>query len=242
MARYRKINGEWFDTSSGLPQVESGWIKFGEGSASNNEINIPIPKNASELLFVGNNFAPADNDGMSILIPVQKLRDVIDAYKIGYDPDGSNRHNMLVYLDNSKIIKIRVRNSTTDVGDAKYTMYYKPATIIGKTTENYSTEEQVIGTWIDGKPLYRKVVNVNNITIRDYDYTHNIANIFEIVQCRGSVIKDSGVTLPLPYYHNQNIYAIGIFASTSIIGFRAGDSAELPYNATIILEYTKVGD
>ena len=28
-------------------------------------------------------------------------------------------------------------------------------------TEVYSTNETVIGTWIDGKPLYRKVINLN---------------------------------------------------------------------------------
>ena len=27
--------------------------------------------------------------------------------------------------------------------------------------EKYSTDETVIGTWIDGKPLYRKVINLN---------------------------------------------------------------------------------
>ena len=27
---------------------------------------------------------------------------------------------------------------------------------LSKTSDNYSTEEQVVGTWIDGKPLYQK--------------------------------------------------------------------------------------
>ena len=30
--------------------------------------------------------------------------------------------------------------------------------------ESYSTEEQVIGTWIDGKPLYQKVFEIENIS------------------------------------------------------------------------------
>ena len=36
--------------------------------------------------------------------------------------------------------------------------------IINNLNENYSTEEQVIGKWIDGKPLYRKTIEtiVNN--------------------------------------------------------------------------------
>lgn len=29
--------------------------------------------------------------------------------------------------------------------------------------ENYSTDEIVIGNWIDGKPIYRKVVYINNL-------------------------------------------------------------------------------
>ena len=28
---------------------------------------------------------------------------------------------------------------------------------------NYSTEEQMIGTWIDGKPLYRKYIDIGNL-------------------------------------------------------------------------------
>ena len=30
--------------------------------------------------------------------------------------------------------------------------------------QEYSTEEQVIGTWIDGKPIYRKVMSLQSST------------------------------------------------------------------------------
>ena len=33
---------------------------------------------------------------------------------------------------------------------------------------NYSTEEKVIGTWIDGKKLYRKTFRIENIAIKNY--------------------------------------------------------------------------
>ena len=33
--------------------------------------------------------------------------------------------------------------------------------------EVYSTEEQVVGTWIDGKPIYRKVISLNCPTCSD---------------------------------------------------------------------------
>lgn len=47
-----------------------------------------------------------------------------------------------------------------------------------KSEEVYSTEEQVIGTWIDGKPLYRKVVEMGNMTKDNYKMkAHNIQNM-----------------------------------------------------------------
>ena len=49
---------------------------------------------------------------------------------------------------------------------------------IKKSEEVYSTEEQVIGTWIDGKPLYRKVVEMGNMTKDNYKMkAHNIQNM-----------------------------------------------------------------
>ena len=32
---------------------------------------------------------------------------------------------------------------------------------LSKTSDNYSTDEKVVGTWIDGKPLYQKTFSVN---------------------------------------------------------------------------------
>ena len=47
-----------------------------------------------------------------------------------------------------------------------------------KSEEVYSTDEQVIGTWIDGKPLYRKVVEMGNMTKDNYKMkAHNIQNM-----------------------------------------------------------------
>ena len=44
----------------------------------------------------------------------------------------------------------------------------------------YSTEETVIGKWIDGKPLYQKVITFDNTISISYDdntFIHNISNI-----------------------------------------------------------------
>ena len=61
---------------------------------------------------------------------------------------------------------------TTDVaGSGRYTTY-------GGLAHHYSTTEQVIGTWIDGKPIYEITVPKTNIAIRSGDQiAHGVDNI-----------------------------------------------------------------
>lgn len=50
----------------------------------------------------------------------------------------------------------------------------------GSHMHNYSTEEQIVGTWIDGKPLYEKTLILNNISLGTSDSSgvvHGIENI-----------------------------------------------------------------
>ena len=42
---------------------------------------------------------------------------------------------------------------------------------------NYSTEETVIGKWIDGKPIYRNVLNINPVNIRDWTSIPEVDNL-----------------------------------------------------------------
>lgn len=55
----------------------------------------------------------------------------------------------------------------------------------------YSTTEQVVGTWIDGKPIYRKVVAVDFPTTSTpttstptINYPHNISNIAYVISVK----------------------------------------------------------
>ena len=51
---------------------------------------------------------------------------------------------------------------------------------LSKTSDNYSTEEKVVGTWIDGKPLYQKTITFTPTTNTETTYKHNIENVDEI--------------------------------------------------------------
>ena len=66
----------------------------------------------------------------------------------------------------------------------------------------YSTSEQVVGTWINGKPLYRKIVSLGQLpNTAAKTIPHGIANIDQIIlmQGYGSQASESGkYTIPLP--------------------------------------------
>lgn len=54
------------------------------------------------------------------------------------------------------------------------------------STSTYSTSEQVVGTWIDGKTIYRKVITktISGIPVSDNTFAHNVANFDDLVEMR----------------------------------------------------------
>ena len=105
----------------------------------------------------------------------------------------------------------------------------------------YSTEEKVVGTWIDGKPLYRKTVNFgalpNNTT---KGITHNIQNLNEIIKLWGfarSSQSRGGITLP-----HATTTPISLYCDDTYIGVKAFLDASVYTEAYINIEYTKTTD
>ena len=65
---------------------------------------------------------------------------------------------------------------------------------------NYSLTEQVIGTWIDGKPLYQKTfkISLDGVTLNtNIDYNHNVSNIDNVVDFFGASVDTNNESRPL---------------------------------------------
>lgn len=80
----------------------------------------------------------------------------------------------------------------------------------GGSGEHYSTTEQVIGTWIDGKPLYQKcftgtLTSSERIaTILESDISSDLDKICYL----GGIVEESSVSgHPIPYWKGSNDYA-----------------------------------
>lgn len=111
---------------------------------------------------------------------------------------------------------------------------------------NYSTEEVKIGTWIDGKPLYRKVIIINNIALNKGENTiaHGISNIDKGIKI--SCFNYSGIVLPYINLNADSSLKTATFItginSTNIFFRVVNDSWGAQNNWCVIMEYTKTTD
>ena len=100
-------------------------------------------------------------------------------------------------------------------------------------TNTYSTDEKVVGTWIDGKPLYRKVITLSDLRTDTYIQIEVASNAL-IKKYEGYIQRTNGATLddlPLSVRSSKKIeYKIDSIYSNGLT------------EAYVIAYYTKTTD
>ena len=162
---------------------------------------------------------------------------------------GDNTQIYIVFYSGSGSTGVvKFSNTQLEVGSepTPYTEY--------KNFENeeiYSTNEMVIGRWIDGKPLYRKVVTgaVGTVssdgTIINTSINVGISNVDTIFIKNAYVNNGNNRLFPIPY-SNDNGYWIKVYPLSGAnypnlrIGCNASTFSTNP--VTVIVEYTKTTD
>ena len=113
--------------------------------------------------------------------------------------------------------------------------------------ESYSTEEQVIGTWIDGKPIYRRVINsttpnveTDGTLVNKYMYITEY-NVETMVTLRG-VANISGVFAYSGQVWNDYSFYLNYDANEKCISVTLNRITWANQPLIVILEYTKTTD
>lgn len=118
------------------------------------------------------------------------------------------------------------------------------------TNEVYSTQEQVVGQWIDNKPIYRfcyqftktatGYVEVSFKTMGLTDYK----KFDKIIRSESKVISSPNNFCPNEYYFaSSDYYGNYITQGRESVMFRSGsDWPKLPSQIAYIIEYTKTTD
>lgn len=109
-------------------------------------------------------------------------------------------------------------------------------------SNTYSTNEKVIGAWIDGKPLYRKTINIGVINAGSNSINHNTENIASLIKIYGFGINGDNEFIPLPFPNKNGLtYTISMYATLSAIKIDCGTDISLS-NTYATIEYTKTTD
>ena len=118
---------------------------------------------------------------------------------------------------------------------------------INNINENYSTKEVKIGKWIDGKPLYRKVIESTTFTTDFYPISSNIKQFVN----QYGYVQRKDYTSMWQFIPSRigNAMSISFFVNTLDGGVQIdwgsnwkSDHANLFNKIVLIVEYTKTTD
>lgn len=168
-------------------------------------------------------------------------------------------HRTELKFDSSNVTR-NDANANVTRGKRKAVYFYIKATsglsenaqdnVVAQLNEerSYSTEEQLTGKrWIDGKPIYRKVVNFGSLPNNaEKKVLYDISNVSEFTSVSGIAYRPAGLGkayMPLPYPFRYASSVIDLYIDVdneSIVIGTASDRSGL--TAYVILEYTKTTD
>lgn len=110
----------------------------------------------------------------------------------------------------------------------------------GSAMHNYSTEEQVVGTWIDGKPIYQKTIIINNPTLAaDVPYAHGISNFKHLIYSNVGYTSSEGIEYAEPIHVANDFSRVSYVDSTNVYITAKGKTYT---QLRVTLQYTKTTD
>lgn len=121
-------------------------------------------------------------------------------------------------------------------------MHSVTSNAVAKSLSYSETEQLTGGKWIDGKPIYRKVVDIGYLPNTSIKYVqHNISNIDKVLSISGVVKRDSDdltYNIPSMWSTSGVTYFVILYANKTQISIRTtGNRNE--FGGYAILEYTK---
>ena len=115
-----------------------------------------------------------------------------------------------------------------------------PGTILIGSGFNYSTTEQIVGRWIDGKPLYQKTLVFNNITISPEQ--QNLGDLSSLNIDYGTITDINGYENGQRYFLGYAFIRCWLRVPLNNIGFISSDGTRNYNPLYVTIRYTKTTD
>lgn len=109
---------------------------------------------------------------------------------------------------------------------------------------SYSEEEQIIGKWINGKPLYQKTIEYTlNNTSTTQTINYDIENLERIHNFSTSIFDDSNNNIPMGYRETNGTVWFSSYASNNHFGIVRAQATHWAWCSGIaVIQYTKTTD
>lgn len=117
--------------------------------------------------------------------------------------------------------------------------------ISGLSTRNhaYSNNEQIVGTWTNGKPLYEKTLEFEASSSSWTDYPHGISNIDKIYFAEGMYHRTTETEAYFGLqYSDSSTTIFSLSVDSSNIHYRINNSSFGSGTMNVTLRYTKTTD
>ena len=111
----------------------------------------------------------------------------------------------------------------------------------------YSTEEQIVGKWIDDKPIYRKVCVINSPVVGTISYAHYISNFKTLISATANGTQANGgqqyFPRAVPGDTNWSLNIGDVNSTTFSLQIANNNTGNYAFTeVNVILEYTKTTD
>lgn len=152
---------------------------------------------------------------------------------VNANPSGDSVSWTQLQASGTQIAEIDINGVTTNV--------YAPSGGGGGGSVNYSTTEQVVGTWIDSKPVYQKTFYSTSAMSAYVAITHGISNLGLLIRT-DCVIRASNLSNQIPILTDQNNAEV-VITPTKIEIYLNNDFVIVCNGGYIVtLQYTKTTD
>lgn len=111
---------------------------------------------------------------------------------------------------NGVLYKCTTAVSTAESFDSMKWAQISVTDIAGSGMDNYSTNEHIVGTWIDGSPVYEITVNIGSLSTGiNYINVSQIANMDNVIDLSGMLHQSTfGQWVPIEHIHQMSEYMI----------------------------------
>ena len=209
-----------------------------EGSLiSGNAELIDSVENYDELLVIANHYKATICHNVSTILPTEIIYGLTYQFSWVTAGNGDAVSKNTIYYSFS--------NDTTIVIDTNYNNSFQIMKVIGvkynKAKQSYSTEEQIVGTWIDGKPLYQKTITGTMPSTTGTFTKHyiDVENMEMAYVYDGYCKYSDSAYAPMGY---TNYYSFDVSITDSCVTINNSQSQYLSKPFVCTIRYTKTTD